>query len=66
MSNSACTHCLKTNWGAKNDDFCNLCERDWYRVLGLVFRPDRDGPNPLQEFADNILLSVLRGEGKAK
>lgn len=62
MPYPACSNCGTTNWGAKNDNFCNMCEREWYRVLGLIFRPDRDGPNPEQGLADAILRSVQHGE----
>lgn len=50
-----CNNCGTHKAVAKNDNFCNECERDYYQVLTMVWRPDYKGVNPKQLIADEIM-----------
>ena len=52
---SQCNNCKTYNWGAKNDDYCNRCEKEYIEIFYRVFSREH---NPLQDYADAILLEV--------
>ena len=57
-----CSNCRATNAVAWNDNFCNCCEHEWYRVVNLTFRPSYKGDNPEQAWVDEIFYGVTNGE----
>lgn len=50
-----CNNCDTYEAVARNDNFCNVCEKEYYRILNLIFIPDYKGENPLQSFADSVM-----------
>jgi len=54
-----CSNCDTHKAVARNDEFCNVCEYDYYKVLKLVWRPEYRGVNPKQLIADEILNQYI-------
>ena len=50
-----CNNCDTHKAVARNDEFCNVCEFDYYKVFTSVWRPDYKGENPKQALADSIM-----------
>lgn len=51
-----CNNCGTVEWGAKNDQYCTLCEREWWAALAMTIITH--GPaNPRQQYVDSILRS---------
>lgn len=47
-----CNNCGTINWGAKNELYCTLCERDWYSAWNQTVAQH---PHLLQSMVDYIL-----------
>ena len=54
-----CNNCGDPNWAAKNDNFCTSCEREWYRIMKLIFRSSCNGENPEQAWVDSVFYGEL-------
>jgi hypothetical protein len=52
MTKEPCNNCNTTQWGAKNKDYCTLCEYEWWEVYQ---RTITEGVNPKQNLADAIM-----------
>lgn len=50
-----CNNCGTHKAVARNDEFCNVCERDYYQILTMIWRPAYKGENPSQLFADSLM-----------
>lgn len=59
-----CNNCDTHNAVARNDEFCNVCEYDYYKVLKMIWRPDFRGENPKQILADEIMKEFNQGDSK--
>ena len=50
-----CNNCNTHKAVARCEDFCNVCEYDYYADLNRVFRRQYRGVNPKQLIADEIM-----------
>ena len=59
-----CNNCSTHKAVARCEDFCSVCEYDYYHDLNRVFRQAYKGENPKQKLADEIMKGFNQGDSK--